>query len=86
MTGLETPHARPKAVKSKNICECDKYMINSQYKPCFDLIKTYGTFLSSHNNGKCNKISRGSASAAQTMNSEIPLFNVLVAVNYNTDT
>lgn len=58
-------------------------MINSQYKPCFDLIKTYGTFLSSHNNGKCNKISKGSASAAQTMNSEIPLFNVLVAENHN---
>ena len=46
---------------------------------CFDLMNTYGTFLSSHNNGRCNKISKGSASAAMTMNSDIPLFNVLVA-------
>lgn len=56
-------------------------IIHSENKPCFDRIKTYGTFLSSHNNGKCNKISKGSASAAQTMNSEIPLFRVLVAEN-----
>lgn len=40
--------------------------------------KTYGTFLSSHNKGKCNKISIGSVSAAMMMNSEIPLFKVLV--------
>jgi hypothetical protein len=40
--------------------------------------------LSSHSNGKCSKISKGSASAAQTMNSEIPLFKVLVAEIHNT--
>lgn len=53
------------------------------YIPCLDLIKTYGTFLSSHNSGKCNNISKGSASAAHTMNSDIPLFNVLVAEKKN---
>jgi hypothetical protein len=31
---------------------------------CFDRKNTYGTFLSSHNNGKCKMISMGSASAA----------------------
>ena len=35
--------------------------------------------LSSHNNGKCNTISNGVVSAAITINSAIPLFNVLVA-------
>lgn len=35
--------------------------------------------MSSHNNGKCNNISKGSASAAHTINSDIPLFKVLVA-------
>lgn len=40
---------------------------------------TYGTFLSSHSSGKCRRISSGSASAAMTMNSEIPRFSVLVA-------
>lgn len=40
---------------------------------------TYGTFLSSHSNGRCRRISSGSASAAMTMNSEMPRFSVLVA-------
>lgn len=46
---------------------------------CLDLMNTYGTFLSSHSKGRCNKISKGSASAAITINSDIPLFNVFVA-------
>lgn len=41
--------------------------------------KTYGTFLSSHSRGRCSKISKGSASAAITMNSEIPRLSVFVA-------
>ena len=40
---------------------------------------TYGTFLSSHSRGRCSRISSGSASAAMTMNSEMPRFSVLVA-------
>lgn len=48
-------------------------------KAVLDGTKTYGTFLSSHNKGRCNKISIGSVSAAMMMNSEIPLFKVLVA-------
>jgi hypothetical protein len=36
--------------------------------------------LSSHNKGKCNRISRGSASAAMIMSSAMPRFNALVAV------
>ena len=40
---------------------------------------TYGTFLSSANNGRCNKISNGSVSAARTTNSLIPRFSVFVA-------
>lgn len=43
-----------------------------------DGTKTYGTFLSSHKSGKWSKISIGSVSAAMMMNSEIPLFKVLV--------
>ena len=35
--------------------------------------------LSSHSKGKCSTISKGSASAANTINSDIPLFKVLVA-------
>ena len=46
---------------------------------CFEGTNTYGTFLSSANKGKCNKISSGSVSAARTMNSQIPLFKVFVA-------
>ncbi len=48
-------------------------------KADLDGTKTYGTFLSSHNKGKCNKTSIGSQSAAMMINSEIPLFKVLVA-------
>ena len=32
-------------------------------KAAFDLTNTYGTFLSSHKIGKCNRISNGSASS-----------------------
>jgi len=46
---------------------------------CFDLTNTYGTFLSSHSSGKCNRISRGSVSAASTRNSACDRFSVLVA-------
>lgn len=35
--------------------------------------------LSSHSNGRCKIISSGSASAAMTMNSEMPRLSVLVA-------
>ena len=41
--------------------------------------KARGRTLSSHNKGKCNKISRGSVSAAMTIKSVIPRFNVFVA-------
>jgi hypothetical protein len=41
--------------------------------------ETYGTFLSSQSKGRCKRISRGSASAARTMNSEIPRLSVFVA-------
>ncbi len=47
--------------------------------PCLDRTNTYGTFLSSQSNGKCRRISKGSASAAITMNSERPRFKVFVA-------
>jgi hypothetical protein len=46
---------------------------------CLDGTYTYGTFLSSHNNGKCNKIANGSVSAAKIIKSAIPRFNVFVA-------
>lgn len=48
-------------------------------KACLERTNTYGTFLSSHNSGKWRMISSGSASAAITMNSEIPRLRVLVA-------
>lgn len=48
-------------------------------KACLERTNTYGTFLSSHSSGKWRMISRGSASAAITMNSEIPRLSVLVA-------
>lgn len=48
-------------------------------KATFEGTNTYGTFLSSHKSGKCIKISIGSASPAQTMNSVMPRFNVFVA-------
>lgn len=38
--------------------------------------------LSSHNNGKCSKISNGSVSAVNTINSAIPLLSVFVAIIY----
>lgn len=48
--------------------------------PKFCLLETkmYGTFLSSHNKGRCNIISSGSASAAITIISTKPLFKTLV--------
>ena len=46
---------------------------------CLDGTKTYGTFLSSASRGRWRRISRGSASAAMTTNSEIPRLSVLVA-------
>lgn len=52
----------------------------------FDGTKTYGTFLSSHRSGKCSRISMGSVSAAMTINSEIPLFRVFVAIQIRTGT
>lgn len=48
-------------------------------KACLERTNTYGTFLSSHSSGKWRMISNGSASAAITMNSEIPRLRVLVA-------
>ena len=39
----------------------------------------YGTFLSSHNKGKCMTISIGSVSAAIMMTLAIPLFKAFVA-------
>lgn len=57
------------------------YTVLLLHRTCFDGTKTYGTFLSSHRRGRCSKISRGSVSAAMTMNSEIPRFNVLVAAD-----
>lgn len=57
-----------KHIQSKQECICTTHYSNNN------------NTLSSHNNGRCNKISKGSASAAMTMNSDIPLFNVLVAV------
>ena len=44
-----------------------------------DGTNTYGTFLSSHNNGRWRRISSGSVSAAKMINSACPLFSVLVA-------
>ena len=52
---------------------------------CLEGTKTYGTFLSSHSNGRCSKISIGSVSAAMTINSEIPLFKVLVAIEIDSN-
>ena len=43
-----------------------------------DSTNTYGTFLSSHNKGKCKTISNGLTSAAITIKSLIPLLRVLV--------
>ena len=48
-------------------------------KSLFELTKTYGTFLSSHNKGRWSNISRGYASAANIISSAIPLFRVFVA-------
>jgi len=48
-------------------------------KASLDSTNTYGLFLSSHSNGKCSRISKGSASAAITINSATPRLSVLVA-------
>lgn len=48
-------------------------------RACLERTNTYGTFLSSQSRGRWRMISSGSASAAITMNSEMPLFKVLVA-------
>ena len=45
----------------------------------FEGTNTYGTFLSSQRRGRWRRISRGSASAASTMNSAMPRFRVFVA-------
>lgn len=44
-----------------------------------NMVKEGWRTLSSHNNGKCNKISKGSVSAAITIKSVIPRFSVFVA-------
>lgn len=46
---------------------------------CLERTNTYGTFLSSQSSGRWRMISSGSASAAMTINSAMPLFRVLVA-------
>lgn len=46
---------------------------------CLERTNTYGTFLSSQRRGRWRMISSGSASAAITINSAMPLFRVLVA-------
>lgn len=48
-------------------------------RACLERTNTYGTFLSSQSNGRWRMISSGSASAAITMNSAMPLFRVFVA-------
>ncbi|KAG7226411.1 hypothetical protein INR49_013823 [Caranx melampygus] len=48
-------------------------------RACLERTNTYGTFLSSQSSGRWRMISSGSASAAITMNSAMPLFRVLVA-------
>lgn len=48
-------------------------------RACLERTNTYGTFLSSHRSGRWRMISSGSASAAITINSAMPLFRVLVA-------
>lgn len=48
-------------------------------RACLERTNTYGTFLSSHSSGRWRMISSGSASAAITINSEMPLFRVFVA-------
>lgn len=46
-----------------------------------DDTNTYGVFLSSHRRGKCRRIAKGSVSAANTMNSDMPRLRVFAA-NY----
>lgn len=48
-------------------------------RACLERTNTYGTFLSSQSSGRWRMISSGSASAAITINSAMPLFRVLVA-------
>lgn len=48
-------------------------------RACLERTNTYGTFLSSHSSGRWRMISSGSASAAITINSAMPLFRVFVA-------
>lgn len=81
ITGRDTPQALPKAVKNSIFYSDIPYEKKCEvvYIPCFDLTNTYGTFLSSHNSGKCKRISKGSASAAITINSASPLFSAFVA-------
>lgn len=53
---------------------------------CLERTNTYGTFLSSQSSGRWRMISSGSASAAMTMNSAMPLFKVLVAEKVQKET
>lgn len=48
-------------------------------RACLERTNTYGTFLSSQSSGRWRMISSGSASAAITINSAMPLFRVFVA-------
>lgn len=85
ITGRDTPQALPKAIKNRVFYSGIPYEKKCEvvYIPCLDLTNTYGTFLSSHNNGKCKRISKGSASAAITINSASPLFSAFVAAKNN---
>jgi len=56
------------------------YPIPRAHSPTLPLVVLSNITLSSHNNGRCNRISSGSASAAMMMSSAMPRFNALVAV------
>lgn len=68
--------------KKRHFCARDDCKAYRAHEHTLEGTKTYGTFLSSHSRGRCSRISNGSASAAMTMNSEMPRLRVLVAAEH----
>ena len=68
--------------KNRHFYDRDYRKAHRAHQHTLEGTKTYGTFLSSHSRGRCSRISNGSASAAMTMNSDMPRLRVLVAVEH----
>ena len=84
-TGLETPHARPRATfdgtKTYGVFyrACKTSCVqNFMYAKVVLMQVRWMHTLSSHRRGRCKRMARGSVSAANTTNSDIPRLSVLV--------